>query len=74
LAVGRYLPCCNGEVIRLIFIINAFDRNIIALTAVADAGISGSGVHDMMLEAVEKDFRARRAPQAIEHLSDNAYA
>ncbi len=38
------------------------------------AGISGSDVRDMMLEAVEKRFRATRAPHAIEHLSDNGSA
>uniref|UniRef100_UPI003EB81499 hypothetical protein n=1 Tax=Agrobacterium leguminum TaxID=2792015 RepID=UPI003EB81499 len=50
------------------FIIDAFDREIIAWTAVANAGISGSDVRDMMLEAVEKRFAATRAPHAIEHL------
>ncbi len=68
---GLEFTCWNGEVIRLAFIIDAFDREIIARTAVANAGISGSDVRDMMLEAVEKRFRATRAPHAIEHLSDN---
>lgn len=60
--------------IRLAFIIDAFHREIIAWTAVANAGISGSDVRDMMLEAVEKRFHATRAPHAIEHLSDNGSA
>lgn len=64
----------NGDVIRLAFIIDAFDREIIAWTAVANAGISGSDVRDVMLEAVEKRFAATRAPHAIEHLSDNGSA
>ena len=68
---GLEFTCWNGEVIRLAFIIDAFDREIIAWTAVANAGISGSDVRDMMLEAVEKRFAATRAPHAIEHLSDN---
>lgn len=51
---GLEFTCWNGEVIRLAFIIDAFDREIIAWTAVANAGISGSDVRDMMLEAVEK--------------------
>jgi len=68
---GLEFTCWNGEVIRLAFIIDAFDREIIAWTAVANAGISGSDVRDMMLEAVEKRFTATRAPHAIEHLSDN---
>ena len=53
------------------FIIDAFDREIIAWTALSGAGINGSNVRDMMLEAVEKHFGSTRAPQPIEHLSDN---
>jgi len=71
---GLEFTCWNGKVIRLAFIIDAFDREIIAWTAVANAGISGSDVRDMMLEAVEKRFAAIRAPHAIEHLSDNGSA
>ncbi|SCX29598.1 insertion element IS2 transposase InsD [Agrobacterium sp. DSM 25558] len=71
---GLEFTCWNGEVIRLAFIIDAFDREIIAWTAVANAGISGSDVREMMLEEVEKRFRATRAPQAIEHLFDNGSA
>jgi transposase InsO family protein len=56
--------CWNGEIIHLALIIDAFDREIIAWTAVANAGISGSDVRDMMLEAVEKLFSAIRAPHA----------
>ncbi|OHV78845.1 DDE-type integrase/transposase/recombinase, partial [Rhizobium sp. LCM 4573] len=68
---GLEFTCWNGEIIRLAFIIDAFDREIIAWAAVANAGISGSDVRDMMLEAVEKRFGVARAPHAIEHLSDN---
>ena len=53
------------------FIIDAFDREIIAFAAVSGAGISGSDVRDMMLEAVEARFGTIRAPHPIEHLSDN---
>jgi putative transposase len=52
-------------------VMDAFDREIIAWTAVCGAGISGSDVRDMMLEAVEKRFGTVRAPHSIEHLSDN---
>lgn len=71
---GLEFACWNGELIRLAFIIDAFDREIIAWAAVANAGISGSDIRDMMLEAVEKRFCATRAPHAIEHLSDNGSA
>jgi putative transposase len=68
---GLEFACWNGEIIRMAFIIDAFDREIIAWTAVSGAGISGSDVRDMMLEAVEKRFGSVRAPHPIEHLSDN---
>jgi transposase InsO family protein len=68
---GLEFGCWNGEILRMAFIIDAFDREIIAWTAVSGAGISGSDVRDMMLEAVEKRFDTVRAPHPIEHLSDN---
>jgi transposase InsO family protein len=60
-----------SDVVRMAFIIDAFDREIIAWTAVSGAGISGSDIRDMMLEAVEKRFGAVRTPHPVEHLSDN---
>ena len=36
----------NGEVVRVLFVIDACDREIIAWSAVADAGISGEMVRD----------------------------
>jgi transposase InsO family protein len=41
---------------------------------VAGAGISGSMVRDMMLEAVEARFAALQAPHALEWLTDNGSA
>ena len=69
-AGGLEFTCWNGDIIRMAFIIDAFDREIIACTAVCGAGISGSDVRDMMLEAVEKRFGMVRAPHPIQHLSD----
>jgi len=66
--------CWNGEIIRAAFILDTNDREAIAWRAVAGAGISGSDVRDMMLEAVEKRFGACRAPEQIEILSDNGSA
>lgn len=68
---GLEFACWDGTVVRMAFIIDAFDREIIAFTAVSGAGISGSDVRDMMLEAVETRFGTTRAPHPIEHLSDN---
>jgi putative transposase len=39
---GLQITCWNGDLIRLAFIIDAHDREIIAWHAVANAGISGS--------------------------------
>ena len=68
---GLEISCWNGDLVRLAFIIDAHDREIVAWHAVADAGISGSMVRDMMLEAVESRFAAVQAPHALEWLTDN---
>jgi putative transposase len=68
---GFEFTCWNGEIVRATFVMDAHDREIIAWKAVANAGIPGSDVRDMMLEAVEKRFGAIRAPHAVEWLSDN---
>ena len=65
------ITCWNGEKVRIAFIIDAFDREIIAHVAVSGVGISGSDIRDMMLAAVEQRFGTDRTPHAIEHLSDN---
>ncbi|RWI57118.1 MAG: hypothetical protein EOR16_16175 [Mesorhizobium sp.] len=44
---GLAFACWNGEIIRMAFIIDAFDGEIIAWTAVSQTGISGSDVRDM---------------------------
>ncbi len=71
---GFEISCWNGDLVRLAFIIDAHDREIIAWHAVANAGISGSMVRDMMLEAVESRFAAIQAPHALEWLTDNGSA
>jgi len=68
---GFEFACWDGAVVRGAFIIDAHDREIIAWRAVVNAGISGSEVRDMMLEAVEKRFGGCRAPHLVEMLSDN---
>jgi len=71
---GFEFTCWNGDVVRGAFLIDAHDREVIAWRAVANAGISGSNIQDMMLEAVEARFGTHRAPQSIEMLSDNGSA
>lgn len=68
---GFEFTCWNGAIVRGAFIIDAHDREIIAWRAVVNAGISGSDVRDMMLEAVEKRFDGHRASHPVEMLSDN---
>ena len=64
----------NGEVVRVLFVIDACDREIIAWSAVADAGISGEMVRDLMIAAVERRFGTAKAPHKVEWLSDNGSA
>ncbi|MGE0653418.1 MAG: IS3 family transposase [Alphaproteobacteria bacterium] len=65
------VTCWNGEIVRVVFAIDAHDREILAWHAITGGGISGSMVRDLMLEAVESRFGAIRAPQPVEWLSDN---
>ena len=53
---------------------SACDRQIIAWSAVADAGVSGEMVRDLMIAAVERRFGTARAPHTVEWLSDNGSA
>jgi putative transposase len=68
---GVEFTCWDGAVVRGVFIIDAHDREIIAWRAVVNAGISGSDVRDMMLEAVERRFGGCRTSSSVEMLSDN---
>lgn len=68
---GLEIVCWDREKVRIAFIIDTFDREIIAHVVVARAGISSSDVRDMMLAGVERRFSTDRAPHSIEHLSDN---
>ena len=71
---GLEFVCWNGDVIRLAFLIDAHDREIISWRAVGNARISRSDVRDMLLEAVESRFGTHRAPEQVEVLSDNGSA
>ena len=68
------LACRNGDVVRVLFVIDACDREIIAWSAVAHAGISGEMVRDLMVEAVERRFGATKTSYRVEWLSDNGSA
>jgi transposase InsO family protein len=47
------ITCWNGEIVRIVFVIDAHDRQALGWHAVAGASVSGSMVRDLMLEAVE---------------------
>jgi putative transposase len=68
---GFEFTCWNGDIVRAAFVLDAHDREVIAWRAAADAGICGSDIRDMMLEAVEVRFGGVRAPHPVEWLSDN---
>ena len=68
---GLEFTCRNGDVIRAAFLLDAHDREVIAWRAVANAGISGSDVRDMLLEDVKKRFDSYHAQETVEVLSDN---
>jgi transposase InsO family protein len=55
------LACRNGEIIRVLFAIDACDREIIAWSA-ATAGISGEMVRDLMVACVGRRFGISKAP------------
>jgi transposase InsO family protein len=67
------LACRNGDVVRVLFAIDACDREIIAWSATT-AGISGEMVRDLMLVCVERRFGSTRMPHPVEWLSDNGSA
>jgi putative transposase len=68
---GFEFSCWNGDIVRGAFIIDAHDREITTWRAIVNAGITGSDIRDIMLEAVERRFGAYRAPPVIEMLTDN---
>lgn len=68
---GFEIACWNGEAVRVVFVINAFDREVIGWDAVANQGISGCMVRDLMLYAVEQRLGCLNARLLTEFLSDN---
>ena len=60
------LLCWNGETVRIAFVIDAHDREIIAWWAVVGMGIGASEVRDLMLETVEKHFGTLKALIPVE--------
>ena len=63
--------CDDGHTVRVVFALDACDREVIAFTATT-GGIDGGMVQDLMLHCIEKRFNALQAPYPVEWLSDNA--
>ena len=64
----------NCEVFCALFVIDACDREIIAWSAVANAGVSAEMVGDLMVAAVERRFGGTKTPHLLAWLSDNGSA
>ena len=67
------LACRNGELLRVLFAIDACDREVMAWSATT-AGISGEMVRDLMIVCVERRFGTSKTPHVVEWLSDNGSA
>ena len=62
--------CWNGEIVRIAFVLDCHDREVIAWLATT-AGISGEMIRDMMIQCVERRFGGSRAPHKVQWLTDN---
>jgi putative transposase len=63
----------DGAVVRVLFAIDACDREIIAWSATT-SGISGEMVRDLMVSCVERRFGTTRTAHRVEWLADNGSA
>jgi transposase InsO family protein len=70
---GFEIPCWNKEVVRVTFVIDTCDREIIAWEA-STAGFTGESVRNVMVLAVEARFNSHRASAPVEFLTDNGSA
>ena len=67
------LACRNGEIVRVLFAIDACDREVMVWLATS-VGISGEMVRDLMVACVERQFGISKAAHPVEWLSDNGSA
>jgi len=63
--------CDDGRTVRVVFALDACDREVIAHTGTT-GGIDGEMILDLMLHCIEKRFNALQAHWPVEWLSDNA--
>lgn len=67
---GLEFTCWSGEVVRVAFVLDCHDREVIGWTATT-SGISGEMIRDMMIGCVERRFGSVKTPHRIEWLTDN---
>ena len=67
------LACRNGQIVRVLFAIDACDREVMRWLATS-AGISGEMVRDLMVACAERRFGISKAAHPVEWLSDNGSA
>jgi len=67
------LCCDNGEVVCVMFALDAYSHQIIGWTA-STAGFTWDSPRNLMLMCVKRQFGQHRTPHAIEWLSDNGRA
>ena len=67
---GMEFTCWNGEIVRIAFVLDCHDREVIGWVATT-LGISGEMIRDLMIECVEARFDTWRAPDAVQWLTDN---
>lgn len=70
---GFEIPCWNRDVVRVTFVIDTCDREVIAWAATT-GGFDGQTVRDLMVLSVERRFGCLKTPHAVEWLSDNGSA
>jgi len=67
---GFEVACWNRQVVRVTFVIDTCDREVIAWAATT-GGFDGETVRDLMVISVERRFGSFKVPHAVEWLSDN---
>jgi transposase InsO family protein len=67
---GFEIPCWSGESVRVAFVLDTCDREVISWVATT-GGISGEMIRDLMIESVERRFGGQQTPHPVEWLSDN---
>jgi transposase InsO family protein len=67
---GFEIPCWDGGVVRVMFVIDTCDREIIAWGGTT-TGFDGETARDLMLISVERRFADYQAATPVEWLTDN---